>query len=208
MNAHTANSLLKILEEPPAGVHFLMTTERVSSVLPTITSRASVVRFRRLKEKEISAFLEESCGLEPKDSEAYASMAEGSIKTAKALAFEQKTVTRSRAFDLYKSVALGSPDDVIGQGYSFIRSRDVHEAEELIGGFALCTRGVLEKVYGLPCRDQAFSDSASALAAATGMQALHELSAKLEEGMEMLGRNVNISTVMTSLFYGIHDAYK
>lgn len=39
MNAATANSLLKILEEPPAGAFFLLVSHRPARLLPTIRSR-------------------------------------------------------------------------------------------------------------------------------------------------------------------------
>jgi DNA polymerase-3 subunit delta' len=44
LNASAANSLLKSLEEPPAGVHVLLVSERPSVVLATIRSRCQRVR--------------------------------------------------------------------------------------------------------------------------------------------------------------------
>ncbi len=43
MTPAAANSLLKTLEEPPAGVVFLLEVRSVSGVLPTISSRCAVV---------------------------------------------------------------------------------------------------------------------------------------------------------------------
>lgn len=43
MNTATANSLLKSLEEPPAGTHFLLVSHRPASLLPTIRSRCVTV---------------------------------------------------------------------------------------------------------------------------------------------------------------------
>lgn len=40
-----ANKLLKILEEPPTGYHFILCTERDSLLLPTIKSRCTVRSF-------------------------------------------------------------------------------------------------------------------------------------------------------------------
>ena len=208
MNAHTANSFLKILEEPPDGVHFIMTTERLSSVLPTITSRASVVRFRRLKEEEIAGYLENTCNVESGLYSSCASMAEGSLKTAKAFAFEKKADIRYRAFDVYCSAAMGNQDDVIGLSFPFMQSRDLVEAEELIGGFAQLTRSVLEAKCGKEMSGDTISEKAAHLAGSTDIMSLRDLAVKLEDGLEMLGRNVNVSTVITSILYGIHDAYR
>jgi DNA polymerase-3 subunit delta' len=40
-----ANSLLKSIEEPPAGYHFIFLTSRKELILPTILSRSTVVSF-------------------------------------------------------------------------------------------------------------------------------------------------------------------
>jgi hypothetical protein len=39
LTAKTANAILKILEEPPAGVRFFLTAKNLSAVLPTVISR-------------------------------------------------------------------------------------------------------------------------------------------------------------------------
>jgi len=43
-----ANALLKTLEEPRPNVHFILTSERADSLLPTIRSRCQRIRFGRL----------------------------------------------------------------------------------------------------------------------------------------------------------------
>ncbi|HUT63046.1 MAG TPA: hypothetical protein VMZ04_03715 [Anaerolineae bacterium] len=208
LNDTTSNLLLKILEEPPPGVHFILTTERVSSVLPTITSRSSVIRFWRLLEDEIKSFLETFRELEPEKIVPYSKAAGGSIKTAKALAFDNKAEVLSKSFDLYRAVAVGEPEDAVSNALSFARSRELTEAEELINGFAMCTISVLEKKLGIVDERNEHSDTIDILGSYTDIPSLNRLSVKLEEGLEMLGRNVNIVTVMTSIFYGINDTYR
>ncbi len=45
MNQPAANSLLKILEEPPASVYFILVSSKTKSLLPTIRSRCRVIPF-------------------------------------------------------------------------------------------------------------------------------------------------------------------
>ncbi len=45
MNGAAANSLLKILEEPPASVYFILTSSRQRFLLPTIRSRCRILPF-------------------------------------------------------------------------------------------------------------------------------------------------------------------
>ncbi len=57
LNKESANSMLKLLEEPPAGTVLLLLTDRVSEVLPTIVSRCQILRFAWFSPDEISAEL-------------------------------------------------------------------------------------------------------------------------------------------------------
>jgi DNA polymerase-3 subunit delta' len=45
MNQPAANSLLKILEEPPSSVYFILVSSKTKSLLPTIRSRCRVISF-------------------------------------------------------------------------------------------------------------------------------------------------------------------
>jgi DNA polymerase-3 subunit delta' len=57
MNVITANSLLKILEEPSASFYFLMISHRWHSLLPTLLSRSRRVMFSAPTETEAQAWL-------------------------------------------------------------------------------------------------------------------------------------------------------
>lgn len=48
LNQQAANALLKLLEEPPANTHFFFIAPHPKSVLPTLRSRAKVLRFGAL----------------------------------------------------------------------------------------------------------------------------------------------------------------
>lgn len=54
MNKNTQNALLKLLEEPPAATHFLLLTERLGALLPTIRSRCLTLHLDALSEAEFT----------------------------------------------------------------------------------------------------------------------------------------------------------
>jgi len=54
MTTQAANSLLKFLEEPPAGVLALLLTEHSHAMLPTILSRCQIVQFSPLSADSIA----------------------------------------------------------------------------------------------------------------------------------------------------------
>lgn len=76
-----ANATLKLLEEPPPGAVFVLTTVDARRVLPTIRSRAAPIRLHRLADDEVRRFLAEHT--EPRWSsekiEARVEVADGSI---------------------------------------------------------------------------------------------------------------------------------
>lgn len=57
MNRSSQNSILKILEEPPAKSLIILVTHRLGALLPTILSRASVVNFYPLADNVLTDFL-------------------------------------------------------------------------------------------------------------------------------------------------------
>jgi DNA polymerase-3 subunit delta' len=67
LNKESANSMLKLLEEPPAETVLLLLTDRPSAVLPTIVSRCQILRFSYLSPDEISAELCGRLSVDPSD---------------------------------------------------------------------------------------------------------------------------------------------
>lgn len=82
-----ANALLKLLEEPPAGSLFVLTTLDPRRVLPTIRSRTVPVRLQRLSDDEVRTFLRgrQELSLSAADLEERVRLAEGSIGQALAV---------------------------------------------------------------------------------------------------------------------------
>jgi len=57
MSEEAMNSLLKVLEEPPMGIIFILITSSINSLLQTIRSRCQILRFSRLSLAESSNLL-------------------------------------------------------------------------------------------------------------------------------------------------------
>ncbi len=76
------NALLKTLEEPPASSVFLLITSRPDSLLPTVRSRCSVLRFARLAAGDVAAVLERDHKYERREALAAAAAADGSVRRA------------------------------------------------------------------------------------------------------------------------------
>jgi DNA polymerase III subunit delta' len=103
-----ANALLKLLEEPPPGMLFILTALDPRRVLPTIRSRTVPVRLQRLSDDEVRRFLREGSGLElsPAALDERVRLAEGSIGQALAVGEETGAAYRA-AEELLQAVVKG-----------------------------------------------------------------------------------------------------
>jgi len=79
VKAESANALLKLLEEPPAGLRFVLTSSEPGRVLATIRSRAASIYLPALPVDEVARFLEEEGGADTKEAAKAAALSGGSI---------------------------------------------------------------------------------------------------------------------------------
>ena len=61
MNQSSANALLKVLEEPPQGVLFILTATGAAAVLPTIRSRCSIHAVAPVSQADCTVWLQQHC---------------------------------------------------------------------------------------------------------------------------------------------------
>jgi len=91
-----ANSLLKVLEEPPATVHIILLSENPGELLPTIRSRCATVRLGALPVEEIEMLLSDRRNdVPPKQRTLIARLAQGAA--GRALGFDLVAYTTARA---------------------------------------------------------------------------------------------------------------
>lgn len=113
MNPHAANALLKVLEEPPAGVTFLLVTADADALPETVISRCRRVDFVPLGPQAIRRVLVEQHGLE-EERAAWAARLGGNLARALRLAFDpQATTRRSAHLDLVSRLASGDLSEAI-----------------------------------------------------------------------------------------------
>jgi len=104
MNAISANTLLKTLEEPPGDVRFVLATEAAHALLPTIRSRCQALPMGWPKEAEVLAWLTVQ-GVAPQEAHIFLRAAGGRPDDALALAHAGRSVAAWA--QLPKAVARG-----------------------------------------------------------------------------------------------------
>lgn len=155
-NEQSANSLLKILEEPPEHMVIIATAENLYDLLPTIRSRALIFPMNRLSDSDMRAFAE---ARQLQDSAARIALSEGCPGIAATLDValykerrglilsalecgaglspfstwvqhsESFSARRSEKLDLYLKLAYGLLEDVlhVANGKAPVRNRDIQD---------------------------------------------------------------------------------
>ena len=82
MQAPAQNSLLKEFEEPPGYCSIILLAENANAFLPTILSRALVLRLHPLEHSQVAAFLTEERGIPPERAAQLAVLSGGAIGKA------------------------------------------------------------------------------------------------------------------------------
>ena len=99
MMEQTANKLLKLIEEPPLGTHFLLVSQEPDLVLGTIQSRVQRINVPALPEAVISQALQEHHDMPEEDAKLLAHIAQGSY--TEALKRMQRDSEQKLFFDLF-----------------------------------------------------------------------------------------------------------
>ncbi len=105
-----ANSLLKVLEEPPDYASLILLTENPQELLPTIRSRAVIYRLGALPTEELETLLAgRRPELKPQDRALAARLAEGAVGRALGFDLDRWLLSRQDALILLRT-ALGEGD--------------------------------------------------------------------------------------------------
>lgn len=107
MRREAANSLLKTLEEPPAGTILILTADEAGALLPTILSRCQVVPFFSLPYEKVAERIIEENEVDPESAATLAAVAEGSLGRARLLLAKGLLPLRR---EILENLLLAEPD--------------------------------------------------------------------------------------------------
>lgn len=108
MTDAAANALLKVLEEPPAGVVFVLVARSADALVGTIPSRARTLSFASLPAAIMAAALAEELGIVPEQAEWAAAASHGRLAKARSLLDDEAArLRRAKALDLAEELAGG-----------------------------------------------------------------------------------------------------
>jgi DNA polymerase-3 subunit delta' len=195
-----ANALLKTLEEPRPGVHFVLLSERPDRLLPTIRSRCQRVRFGRLPNAVVEQVLAEA-GIDPTAAGPAVALADGRADRALALSGGGARALLERAVALDEVATTGGPGALVRAAEELARDDAM---ADVVDAMAIFYRDVAVAALGLPDAMLAFRHDAApihAAAARLGAARAAERVEALEEARLALERNANPQIVLEALLY-------
>lgn len=192
-NLSSANCLLKMLEEPPPSALLVLIGTSPSRQLPTIRSRAQVVRFRTLAADVIADILLETGAIADRgEALRVAQLSEGSIERAAQLADPALREFRDQLFSMLDSARLDS-----------VRlTRAIQSFVEEAGKEPTQRRERLRVVVGIAL--ELYRAQLHASTVAESGRAIHALDVSLQ-ALEQIDRNANIGLVIQSWCEGLAE---
>jgi DNA polymerase-3 subunit delta' len=125
MRPEAANALLKILEEPPLNLALLLTTSKLSRILPTIRSRSQLIYFPPLEGDEVLKIIKKYSKDTPEHLAKIIRLSMGNIKFAFEFIEEDILLKRDQAIDfLRKIVIIEKTHELSNQIATLTASRD------------------------------------------------------------------------------------
>lgn len=200
-----ANALLKTLEEPRPNVHFILTSERPESLLPTIRSRCQRIRFGRLPQAVLRNILMSE------------GVPEASIAPAIALSAGRADVALALAsdggVDALSDLVFSVDDAVRGSGPGVLVELAEHLARRDDLELALLTlqsfyRDLAVTSLGLPPKELAFSTRAEELRERAAPLSPSSAAARvslIHNCVRAMHKNANKQVALDSLLFGLRN---
>jgi DNA polymerase-3 subunit delta' len=207
MNPSSANSLLKILEEPPARVVFLLIAESSVALPPTVVSRCQLIRCSFLRADQIERALVERWQIEPDRARVLAVLADGRLGRAlEWAASAERLEARDRLLDLLPALEGSDPLTRLDAAETLSRQPDL--LSEMLDLAVLWYRDLLvwkqlPEPALLTNRDR--QAQIAGLAPRFSEAVLGARIEAVEAAKESLRRNVNARLALESLFLSFRD---
>jgi DNA polymerase-3 subunit delta' len=206
MSEESANSVLKVLEEPPLFTYIILITENPHRIAPTILSRCQVLNFSCIAKEEIEKILIDKDY--PGDRARILSLlAGGNLERALSLEWEEVQGQRRDAWDLFLSLLRREESSPFLQRFA-LPQRHVIEEEfkvilEMFASF--CRDLILIKEQGDPAcllnpdYEEKLREAEGRLSLRKAMETLEDI----DDAFTAFDRSMNINLLASALFLKI-----
>jgi len=210
MHKESSNALLKVLEEPFLDSYIILITSNLEAILPTITSRVSLLKFHPIPEKEILSILKK-WGKTEAESLKIALLSQGSISKACDIAnlvdYDEKTQILlnilSKENLLYKD--LSNELDRIEESFFSLQEDRIFKEIDL---FLTCVFVWYRDIYVLKNNLNRelifFQDKIEIMEKKDNIFSLEKIERLIEEVEEGIKLNIKLKYCLERLFLGLN----
>ncbi|MCP5052735.1 MAG: hypothetical protein GY940_36545 [bacterium] len=104
MNSYSANAFLKVLEEPAPSNVFILITDNLNGLLPTIKSRCQILTFSPLSRTEIKTYLMENRGYDAEKARLVSYLGQGNMESVLDVDFDAFMAEREKILTVLTSL--------------------------------------------------------------------------------------------------------
>jgi len=201
MNNQAANAFLKVLEEPAPLNVFILLTENLNALLPTIKSRCQIQKFSPLSREEIkSSLLEKGCDNEKAVLLSY--LGQGSMESVLTMDYKKFMEKRQGVFTILSSLLTGKgSEEILLDLFNRSRSREkfLEYFSQLVNLLAIMIRDIMVlKIEGENrfVINVDYAEQLSALGRFISIPKILDLIRKMELLLRDIKRNLNIKVLI------------
>ena len=206
MRVEAANSLLKLLEEPPTYWLFILIASEISQILPTIRSRLMAIRFEPLHREEAARVMNQQ---NIPQGDTLARLSDGSPGKALHLAKTEALMWRERALFVMEGIADPYLMACLAR-LEWLGDMDVDRTQTFLEMLLLILRDamMIKEGSGLLLYNEDERERIASIFASTTLPALKKALLETERFYLGLNKGVNTRMIREALFLEIHTFLK
>ena len=203
LNQQAANSILKVLEEPPDTTLLVLVTSKPYALLETIRSRCQILSFAPLTDKELESYLKANYKRPVEDTRMLARLARGSIGRALEIDLGVYREQRSGMLEIIESLALTRDTlKLMSAAEHMGRKLEKNEFENHLDVLMVLLADLFHLKLGEPAERLTNADVAKRLERITQMATVEQITewaASVEQVLQNLPRNINRQLAMEAM---------
>ncbi len=203
------NALLKSLEEPPPFVVFILLSQRLQGLLPTVLSRLKVFRLERLSKKDIAGIIVRRTDTTPEKADLYAALSEGNPGRGIKLAVSSEFTLQREGIFVFLGNVNADLSELLSFESFFTNNRDNVESifDLLISWFRDClvfkeTKNI-DLIINIDMKDL-LETHAEALSSKDVVYMIE----MIEKSKKMIKGNANFQLVVENVLFEIFGRFK
>lgn len=146
MNVHSANAFLKVLEEPAPLNVFILVTENLNVLLPTIRSRCQILKFSPLSRAEIKTYLMEKRNFDEDKARLISYLGQSNMDSVIDVNFDEFMKQRDGVFSVLSALLMKQGiEEILLDLFKRSRSREkfLEYFEQLVNLISLMLRDIM-----------------------------------------------------------------